>query len=90
MINWLKGLLNVFSKTPEVPQSVDKAEVDNQVRKAKQPNRGKVSAGKSNKGAKPARVRSDNKSQTPRKRTGAAVRAAAAKGKGKSKTVSKG
>ena len=64
MINWLKGLLNVFSKTPEVPQSVDKAEVDNQVRKAKQPNRGKVSTGKSDKGAKPARVRSDNKSQT--------------------------
>lgn len=90
MINWLKGLLNVFSKTPEVPQSVDEAKVDDQVREAKQPNRRTVSTGKSNKSAKPARVRSDNKSQTPRKRTGAAVRAAATKGKSKSKTVSKG
>lgn len=87
MINWLKGLLNAFSKTPEVPQSVDEAKVDNQVGKTKQPNRRKVSAGKSNQGAKPTRVRSNNKSQTPRKRTGAAVRAAATKGKSKSKTV---
>ena len=90
MINWLKGLLNAFSKTPEVPQSVDKAEVDNQVRKAKQPNRRKVSTGKSDKGSKSTGVRSNNKSQTPRKRTGAAIRAAATKGKSKSKTVSKG
>ena len=87
MINWLKGLLNAFSKTPEVPQSVDEAKVDNQVGKTKQPNRRKVSAGKSNQGAKPTGVRSNNKSQTPRKRTGAAVRAAATKGKAKSKTV---
>lgn len=87
MINWLKGLLNAFSKTPEVPQSVDEAKVDNQVGKTKQPNRRKVSAGKSNQGAKPTGVRSNNKSQTPRKRTGAAVRAAATKGKSKSKTV---
>jgi hypothetical protein len=90
MINWLKGLLNVFSKTTEVPQSVDEAKVDNQVREAKQPNRRKVSTGKSDKSAKPTGVRSNNKNQTPRKRTGAAVRAAATKGKGKSKTVSKG
>lgn len=87
MINWLKGLLNAFSKTPEVPQSVDEAKVDNQVGKTKQPNRRKVSTGKSNQGAKPTGVRSNNKSQTPRKRTGAAVRAAATKGKAKSKTV---
>ena len=87
MINWFKGLLNAFSKTPEVPQSVDQAKVDDQVREAKQPNRRKVSAGKSDKGTKPARVRSNNKSETSRKRTGAAVRAAATKGKAKSKTV---
>jgi hypothetical protein len=90
MINWLKGLLNAFSKTPKVPESVDEAKVDDQVRKAKQPNRRKVPAGKSDKSAKPARVRSNNKSETSRKRTGAAVRAAAAKGKAKSKTVPKG
>ena len=90
MINWLKGLLNAFSKTPEVAQSVDEAKVDDQVREAKQPNRRKVSTGKSDKGSKSTGVRSNNKSQTPRKRTGAAVRAAAAKGKGKSKTLSKG
>ena len=87
MINWLKGLLNAFSKTPEVPQSVDEAKVDNQVGKTKQPNRRKVSAGKSDKSPKSTGVRSNNKSQTPRKRTGAAVRAAATKGKAKSKTV---
>jgi hypothetical protein len=89
MIKWLKGLLNAFSKTPEVPQSVDEAKVDDKVRKTKQPNRRAVPAGKSNKSAKPTGVRSNNKSETSRKRTGAAVRAAAAKGKTKSKTTSK-
>ena len=64
--------------------------MENQVGEKVVRNRRKVSAGKSDKSAKPARVRSDNKSQAPRKRTGAAVRAAAQKGKTKSKTVSKG
>ena len=90
MINWLKGLLNVFSKTPEVPKGVDEAKVDDQVRKAKQSNRRKISAGKSDKSVKPARVRSNNKSETRRKCTGEAVRATTAKSKTKSKTVPKG
>lgn len=90
MINWLKRLFYGSSETPKVPESVDEAKVDDQVREAKQPNRRKVPAGKSNKSAKSAGVRSNNKSQTSRKRTGAAVRAAAAKGKTKSKAVSKG
>lgn len=90
MINWLKRLFYGSSETPKVVESVDEAKVDDQVREAKQSNRRKVPAGKSNKSAKPAGVRSNNKSQTSRKRTGAAVRAAAAKGKTKSKAVSKG
>lgn len=90
MINWLKGLLNAFSKTAEVPQSVDETKVDDQVRKAKQPNRRKVSAGKSNQGAKSTRVRSNNKSKTSGKSAGTTIRAAASKSKAKSKTVSKG
>ena len=87
MINWLKGLLNAFSKTPEVPQSVDEAKVDNQVGKTKQPNRRKVSTGKSNQGAKPTGVRSNNKSKTTGQRKGTTVRTAASKSKAKSKTV---
>ena len=90
MIQWLKGLLNAFSKTAEVPQGVGQAKVDDKVGQAKQPNRRKVSAGKSDKSVKPAGVRSNNKSQTSRKRTWAAVRAAAVKGKTKSKAVPKG
>ena len=87
MINWLKGLLNAFSKAPEVPQSVDKAKVDDKVRKAKQPNRRKVSAGKSNQGAKSTGVRSNNKSKTSGKSAGKAVRSPAKKRQTKSKTV---
>jgi hypothetical protein len=90
MINWLKGLLNAFSKTPEVPESLGRPEVDDKVGKKVVRNRRAVSTGKSDKSAKPAGVRSNNKSETSRKRTGAAVRAAAAKGKTKSKAVPKG
>jgi hypothetical protein len=90
MINWLKGILNAFSKTPEVPQSVGRPEVDNQVGKKVVRNRRAVPAGKSDTSTKSAGVRSNNESQTGRKRTGAAVRAAAVKGKTKSKAVPKG
>ena len=89
MINWLKGILNAFSKTPEVPQSVGRSEMDDQVGKKVVRNRRAVPAGKSDKSVKPAGVRSNNESQTGRKRTGTAVRAAAAKGKTKSKTAPK-
>lgn len=90
MINWLKRLIYGVSKNPEVPQSVDKAKVDNKVRQAKQPDGGKVPARKSNKSTKPTGVRSNNKGKTTGQRKGATVRAAAAKGKAKSKTVPKG
>lgn len=90
MINWLKRLIYGPSKTPEVPQSVDEAKVDDKVGKAKQPNRRKVPAGKCDKSSKCAGVCSDDKGKEKRKRTGAAVCAAAAKGKAKSKTVQKG
>lgn len=90
MINWLKRLFYGSSETPKVVESVDEAKVDDKVGQAKQPNRRKVSSGKSNQGAKPTGVRGNNKSQASRKRTGTAVRAAAAKGKAKSKAVSKG
>ena len=90
MIQWLKRLIYGTSKVAEVPESVGQAKVDDKVGQTKQPNRRKVSAGKSDKSAKPAGVRSNDKSQTSRKRTGAAVRAAAVKGKTKSKAVPKG
>jgi len=89
MINWLKRLFYGTSKTPEVPESVGRPEVDDQVGKKVVRNRRAVPAGKSDKSAKPTGVRSNDKSETSRKRTGAAVRAAAAKGKTKSKTTPK-
>jgi hypothetical protein len=90
MIEWLKRLIYGTSKVAEVPESVGRPEVDNQVGKKVVRNRRAVPAGKSDKSTKPTRVRSDNKSQTSRKRTGAAVRVAAVKGKTKSKAVPKG
>ena len=90
MIEWLKRLIYGTSKVAEVPESVGRPEVDNQVGKKVVRNRRAVPTGKSDKSAKPARVRSNDESQTGRKRTGTAVRAAAAKGKTKSKAVPKG
>ena len=90
MINWLKRLIYGTSKVAEVPESVGRPEVDNQVGEKVVRNRRAVSTGKSDKSAKPARVRSNDESQTSRKRTGTAVRAAATKGKTKSKAVPKG
>lgn len=90
MFNWLWRLLGGTSEITTKSESLGRPEVDNQVGKKVVRNRRTVSAGKSDKSAKPARVRSDDKSKTPRKRTGAAVRAAAAKGKTKSKAVPKG
>ena len=46
-----------------------------------------IPAQESNTSVKPKRVRSNNTSKTARKSTGAAVRAAAQKGKSKSKTI---
>ncbi len=90
MINWLKRLIYGTSKVAEVPESVGRPEVDNQVGEKVVRNRRAVPAGKSDKSAKPARVRSDNKSKTSGKSTGKTVRATAAKSKTKSKAVPKG
>ena len=90
MIKWFWRLLNGVSKIPTEPQSVGRPEVDNEVREEVVRNRRAVPAKKSNTSAKPTGVRSNNASKTGRKSTGAAVRAAAAKGKSKSKTVPKG
>ena len=87
MINWLKRLFYGTSKITEIPESVGRPEVDNQVGEKVVRNRRAVPAGKSNKSTKSAGVRSNNESQTGRKRTGTAVRAAAAKGKTKSKAL---
>jgi len=62
-------------------------EVDNQVGEKVVRNRRAVPAKKSNPSPKPAGVRSNDTSKTSRKSTGAAVRAAAQKGKSKSKTI---
>ena len=90
IFDWIWEKLNGIIKAPTQPESLDQAGVDDQVRKEVVGNGRKVPAKKSNTSAKPARIRSNNKSKTSRKSTGAAVRAAAAKGKAKSKTVSKG
>ena len=83
-INEWIGKITTFFK------GLGRPEVDNQVGEEVVRNRRAVPAKKSNRVVKPTGVRSNDKSKTSRKSTGAAVRAAAAKGKSKSKTVSKG
>ena len=90
IFDWIWEKLNGTSKTPAQSESLDSPKVDNQVGEKVVRNRRKVPAKKGNTSAKPARIRSDNKSKTSRKSTGKAVRAATAKGKAKSKTVQKG
>jgi len=89
MFKWFWRLINGASQIPTEPQSVGRPEVDDQKREAVVRNRRAVPAKKSNTSVKPTGVRSNNQSKTGRKSTGAAVRAAAAKGKSKSKTVPK-
>jgi len=88
--DWIWEKLSGVSKTSTQPKSLDETRMDDQVREEVVRDGGTVPAKKSNTGAKPSRVRSNNPGKTGRKSTGAAVRAAAAKGKAKSKTVSKG
>ena len=88
--DWIWEKLSGVSKTPTQPQSLDSPKVDDFFPDLVVRNGGTIPAKKSNTGAKSPRVRSDNPSKTGRKSTGAAIRAAAAKGKAKSKTVSKG
>jgi len=61
--------------------------MDNQVGEEVVRDGREIFAKKSNRVIKPAGVRSNNTSKTGRKSTGAAIRAAAEKGKSKSKTV---
>ena len=88
--DWIWEKLSGVSKTSTQPKSLDETRVDDQVGEKVVRNRRKIPAKKSNTGAKPARIRSNNKSKTGGKSTGKAVRAPASKSKAKSKAVSKG
>ena len=88
--DWIWEKLSGVSKKSTQPESVGGPEVDNQVRQEVVRDGRKVPAKKGNTSVKSARIRSNDKSKTSRKSTGAAVRAAAAKGKAKSKALSKG
>ena len=88
--DWIWEKLSGIGKITAQPQGVGRPEMDHQVGEKVVRNRRKVPAKKGNRSAKPAGVRSDNSSKTSRKSTGAAVRAAAAKGKAKSKAIPKG
>lgn len=88
--DWIWEKLSGIVKTPTQSEGLDQAAVDNKVRKKVVRDGRAVSAKKSDSSAKPARIRSNNQSKTGRKSTGAAIRAAAAKGKAKSKALSKG
>jgi len=76
-----------ISKIAKIFKGLGRPEMDNQVRETIVQDGGEIPAKKSNRSPKPAGVRSNDKSKTSRKSTGAAVRAAAAKGKSKSKAV---
>jgi len=81
--DWI-GKITAFFK------GLGRPKVDNQVREEVVRDGGKIPAKKGNRSPKPTGIRSNNQSKTSRKSTGAAVRAAAQKGKSKSKAVSKG
>jgi len=78
--DWISKITTFF-------KGLGRPEVDNQVGEEVVRNRRAVPAKKSNTSVKPAGVRSNNTGKTSRKSTGAAVRAAAQKGKSKSKAV---
>ena len=88
-LDWFWRLFNGFGKIPTQPQVLDSPKVDDQVGKKVVRDRGAVSTKKSNTSPKSSGVRSNNTGKTSRKSTGAAIRAAAAKGKAKSKAVQK-
>ena len=90
MFNWLWRLLGGTSEITTKFEVVGRPEVDNKVREEVVRNRRAVPAKKGNTSAKPAGVRSNNKSKTSGQSTRQAVRAPASKSKSKSKTVPKG
>ena len=87
---WIWEKLSGIGKITTQLKVVGRPEVDNQVGQEVVRDRREIPAKKSNRSPKPTGVRSNNTGKTGRKSTGAAVRAAAAKGKAKSKAVSKG
>lgn len=88
--DWIWEKLSGTCKITAQPEVLGRPEMDNQVGEKVVRNRRKVSAKKSDTGAKPSRVRSNNQSKTGGKRTGKTVRAPATKGKAKSKAIPKG
>ena len=88
--NWFWEKLSGIIKTPTEFESLDQARLDNQVGQKVVRNRRKVSAKKSNSGAKPTRIRGNNSSKTGGKSTGKTVRATTPKSKAKSKAIPKG
>jgi len=89
VIEWFRRLLNVIGKITAQPQGLGRPEMDNQVGEEVVRNRRAVPAKKSNTGAKPTRVRSNDKSKTSGESTRKTVRAPAVKSQSKSKTVQK-
>jgi hypothetical protein len=87
---WIWEKLSGVSKITAFFKGLGRPKVDNQVREEVVRDGRKIPAKKSNRSPKPAGVRSNNTGKTARKSTGAAIRAAAAKGKAKSKAVPKG
>ena len=76
-----------ISKISAFFKGMGRPKVDDQVREEIVRDRREIPAKKGNTGSKPRGVRSNNTGKTGRKSTGAAIRAAAAKGKAKSKKV---
>jgi len=76
-----------FSKITAIFKILGRPRLADQVRQEVVRDGGAIPAQKGNTSAKPTRVRSNNTGKTARKSTGAAVRAAAQKGKSKSKTI---
>ena len=81
------GINEWIGKIAAVFKILGRPKVDDQVGKEVIRDGREIPAKKSNTSVKPTGVRSDNPSKTSRKSTGAAIRAAAAKGKSKSKTI---
>jgi hypothetical protein len=90
MFNWLWRLIDGVSKISAQPKSLGGPEVDNQVGEKVVRNRRAILAKKSDRVAKPAGVRSNDKSKTGGKAAGKTVRSPATKNKAKSKALPKG
>jgi len=76
-----------FSKITAIFKILGRPRLADQVRQEVVRDGREIPAQKSNTSVKPTRIRSNNTGKTARKSTGAAVRAAAQKGKSKSKTI---